>query len=54
MDLRKFLLILLVLFLLYFLVTAPVQLAHVFEAVGRFLEDVFDSLVRFFHSLRRD
>lgn len=51
MNLQKILLILFVVFLLFFLVTAPVQLANTLEGIGGFLEDVADSLIRFFRSL---
>ena len=51
MNLQTFLLILLVVFLLFFLVTAPVQLANTLEGIGGFLQDAANSLVRFFSSL---
>lgn len=54
MNLQRLLLILLVVFVLFFLVTAPVQLANTLESIGAFLEDVADSLIRFFHALAGD
>ena len=51
MNLQTFLLILLVVFLLFFLVTAPVQLANTLDGIGGFLQDAANSLVRFFGSL---
>jgi hypothetical protein len=53
-NLQTLLFILVVAFLLFYLVTAPVQLANTLEDIGGFLEDVADSLVRFFHALRGD
>jgi len=37
-------------FLLFFLVTAPVQLANTLEGIGGFLADAASSLVRLFSS----
>ena len=54
MNLQTILLILFVLFLLFFLVTAPVQLANTLEDIGGFLQDVGDSLLRFFRALGGD
>jgi hypothetical protein len=53
-NLQTLLLILIVAFLLFYLVTAPVQLANTLEDIGGFLEAAADSLVRFFHALRGD
>ncbi len=54
MNLQTLLLILVVAFLLFYLVTAPVQLANTIQDIGGFLEDVADSLIRFFGALRGD
>jgi len=51
MNLQSLLLILFVVFLLFFLVTAPVQLANTLEGIGEFLGDAANSLIRFFSSL---
>jgi hypothetical protein len=53
-NLQTLLFILVVAFLLFYLVTASVQLANTLEDIGGFLEDVADSLVRFFGALRGD
>jgi hypothetical protein len=49
--LQKLLIILIVGFVLFYLVTAPVQLANDVEGVAGFLEDAANSLVRFFRAL---
>jgi hypothetical protein len=54
MNLQTFLLILFALFLLFFLVTAPVQLANTLEGIGGFLADAAESLIRFFRALGGD
>ena len=54
MNLQTLLLVLVVAFLLFYLVTAPVQLANTLEDIGGFLEDAADSLVRFVGALRGD
>ena len=52
--LQKLILILVVAFVLFYLVTAPVQLANNVEGVASFLEDAGNSVVRFFHALGGD
>jgi hypothetical protein len=49
--LQKLLIILIVAFVLFYLVTAPVQLANDVQGVASFLEDAANSLVRFFRAL---
>jgi hypothetical protein len=51
-NLQSLLLILVVAFLLFYLVTAPVQLANTVTDIGSFLEDAANSLVRFVQALR--
>ena len=52
--LQKLVILLIVAFLLFYLVNAPVQLANDVEGVASFLEDAANSLVRFFHALGAD
>ena len=49
--LQKLVILLIVAFLLFYLVNAPVQLANDVEGVASFLEDAANSLVRFFRAL---
>lgn len=49
--LRKTFLIIIVLFLLFYLLTAPVQFANFLESIGDVLSEFFHSLIRFFHAL---
>ena len=52
--LQKLIIILIVAFVLFYLVTAPVQLANDVDSVAEFLEDAANSVVRFFNALGGD
>jgi hypothetical protein len=52
--LQKVILLLVVAFLLFYLVNAPVQLANDVEGVASFLEDAANSMVRFIQALGGD